>query len=59
MSFGVAGGLSKVASAGTVVLADSVVIGQQVYNTDEAWHSRLFSALFQQVSPYYRSCYGY
>ena len=45
MSFGVAGGLSEVASAGTVVLADSIINGQEVYNTDQAWHSRLFSAL--------------
>ena len=48
MSFGVAGGLSEVASAGTVVLADAVINGQQVYNTDKAWHSRLFSALWDK-----------
>ena len=45
MSFGIAGGLSEVASAGTVVLADAVINEQEVYNTDKAWHSRLFAAL--------------
>ena len=48
MSFGIAGGLSEVASAGTVVLADAVIYGQKVYNTDKAWRSRLFAALWDK-----------
>ena len=41
LSFGVAGGMAPVASAGTLVLATSVIDAGRVYETDQAWHRSL------------------
>ena len=45
MSFGIAGGLSAVVPAGTVILATAVVDGETTHLADENWLSRIEKAL--------------
>jgi adenosylhomocysteine nucleosidase len=49
LSFGVAGGMAPIASAGALVLATSVIDAGQVYQTDQAWH-RSLQVLLQPMS---------